>query len=468
VGLKQRRALSSVFAGLLASFLFEGSAHAQLAPMSVPATGAGQGRPSVALLVVPAGGPSGDAVARIRREASQAIERAGQFELISSIDALDPQNARARELRFAEGSASLERAHSAYNDLDMALSLSQAEQAITAFAESDLTAHWKDLTAAWILKIASLVANGTYRAAEEEITQLIAADPSVQFSPDFFPPEFIASAERRRQEAANATETLEVRTVPAGAEVYVDGRFRGISPAKVESLAPGAHYVTVKAAGYVLAQQKVPTGVVDIELRPAESSSRYVAALDRIARNPDAKARDEAVREYGAFVGVDQVLLVILDVKSNPQHARLVGLRLDPKDGHNLAYKVKVVPLNRAVEGAEPLVAALMGSDEARRGGPVTHYGREFFGDGIRKPAGWALLGLGLVAAGVGAISGARAGATHATWRSTPQTDPSSDSLEASFRRQATVANLGFLGGLLFAGGGGYLAFAGGSSGDTP
>ncbi|HYX93031.1 MAG TPA: PEGA domain-containing protein [Myxococcaceae bacterium] len=464
----KQRPTSYAAAALLWIILNAGPAHGQLAGRYVPATVVGQARPSVALLVVPTSDAHGDEVARFRWSAAQALDRAGRFELVSPTYALDPGNARARQLRVDEGIALLNHAQGAYNDLDTARSLSGADQAIKAFTDSDLTAHWKEFTAAWVLKIASLVANEAPRAAQEEIAQLLAVDPSIQFSPNFFPPEIISSAERTRQQSSKGAETLEIRTVPSGAEIYLDARFKGISPLKIEALAAGAHYVTAKAPGFSVVQQKVPTGAVEIDLRPAEYSSQYVAALDRIARNPDRKARDEAAREYGTLIGADQVVLVIFDAKASPTQVRLVGLRLDPKDGHNLAYKAQEFPLDRVVASADAFVAELIGTDDARRGGPVTHYGQEFFSGGIRRPAGLGLLGLSVVAAGLGAMFGAQANDTNATWRSTPQTDPSSASLETRFKRQAVMANVGFLGALLLAGGGGYLTFTGGPSDETP
>ena len=41
---------------------------------------------------------------------------------------------------------------------------------------------------------------------------------------------------------------LEVTSVPAGAEVSFDGRFRGVTPLKLEDLRTGAHAVTVEKA----------------------------------------------------------------------------------------------------------------------------------------------------------------------------------------------------------------------------
>lgn len=44
--------------------------------------------------------------------------------------------------------------------------------------------------------------------------------------------------------------SLAITTTPAGAEVYVDGSLRGLSPVTIDRLAPGTHAVHLKLSGY--------------------------------------------------------------------------------------------------------------------------------------------------------------------------------------------------------------------------
>lgn len=46
------------------------------------------------------------------------------------------------------------------------------------------------------------------------------------------------------------TGSLNVNSVPSGAEVYVDNLFRGYAPAIVPDLSPGTHSITLKMSGY--------------------------------------------------------------------------------------------------------------------------------------------------------------------------------------------------------------------------
>jgi hypothetical protein len=448
--LRQRRALSPATAGLLSGLL--------AAATLLSSAAMGQTKPTMALLVVPTGPQLDDAASRIRLSSREVLERIGRFQLIPASDALDGENARARTLRAQEAMAAMNAARNAYNELDTVRALAETERAIRGFSEADLTAHLRELGTAWILKAASLVANGDNKAAEAEIDRLLAVDPSAQFSPNFFPPELMAYAERSRKTVMAAGETLEVRTTPAGAEVHIDGRFRGVSPLTVKGLVAGDHYVTAMAPGYALAQRKARPGVVELNLRTAPGFPRYQAAVDRIARSPTGEARDAAAREYGQFIGVDQVLVLIVEAAVGATQGRLIGMRLDPKDGHNLAYHTERMPVERAAERAEEFIAALLGSDDARRGGPLTHY-EEQGPAGLTRTAGWALLGLSALAAGTGAVLGISAGGTHAEWLSTPQIRPESKTLASTGRQQAALADVSFIVAAVTAAGGGLLTF---------
>jgi hypothetical protein len=75
-----------------------------------------------------------------------------------------------------------------------------------------------------------------------------------------------------------------VRSTPSGAEVFVDGARRGVTPLAVRDLPLGAHAVRVARAGFAAAEQRVtldagrPSRAVDVALgRPAAVAAAPVA-----------------------------------------------------------------------------------------------------------------------------------------------------------------------------------------------
>ena len=76
-----------------------------------------------------------------------------------------------------------------------------------------------------------------------------------------------------------------MRSSPSGAEVFVDGARRGVTPLAVRDLPLGAHAVRVARPGFAAAEQHVtldagrPSRAIDVALgRPAAAAAAPVAA----------------------------------------------------------------------------------------------------------------------------------------------------------------------------------------------
>ena len=72
--------------------------------------------------------------------------------------------------------------------------------------------------------------------------------------------------------------SLSVTTDPAGAEVYIDGVLRGVSPATIPDLTAGTHMLRLKRQGYQV--MTVPVGI------PAGKTTEYSTALVPEPRSP--------------------------------------------------------------------------------------------------------------------------------------------------------------------------------------
>ena len=118
---------------------------------------------------------------------------------------------------------------------------------------------------------------------------------------------------------------LLVRTSPAGARVFVDGRDRGASPAEVRDLTAGVHTIRVARDGYAPEERQV---AVTVE-RPALN---LTIAMARLSVPAPARVATEAVRiesrPAGASVFLDGRLigttpLVVSDVAVGAHQVRL-------------------------------------------------------------------------------------------------------------------------------------------------
>ncbi len=404
---------------------------------------------------------------RLAHHAEQALTRSGRFEVIKLADAADADAARARQSRQAEADSAFQAGMQAYDALDTQKAVQLFDKAVKGYEQTDLSRNFPSLTRAWIMRIASHVANGENRVARAEVDRLLPVSPKAEFSSRYFPPEELAYVEKvRRTIGALSTSALLVKSAPGAGQVYVDGVFRGLSPAAVNKIPPADHYVTVLAPGYALQQERARDGTVEVTLKPAQSFKRLQDLRQRISSAPRGEDRDDAARELGQWLGVNQVLVAVASKSPTGDRLEVVGLRLEVADGHNLAYAERALPLGEPLgAAADAFFDELSVSDAPRAGGPVTHYSAARW---TRQKSGYVLLGTGAALLG-----GALASALHARneqrlFQATPQVDvTTSDGHRRGGQTFAVLADVFALTGVVAAGTGTYLALSGGGGGES-
>ena len=118
-----------------------------------------------------------------------------------------------------------------------------------------------------------------------------------------------AAAPARTPPAASPAGRLLIRSVPAGADVAIDGERRGVTPLTLREVTLGTRRVTVSRDGYAPVEQRValtaarPSRTVDVTLRAARPA----------AASPAAAAPAAAAAREGS-----------LNVESRPAGARVI------------------------------------------------------------------------------------------------------------------------------------------------
>jgi hypothetical protein len=419
-------------------------------------------RPTLTVLVVSTQPSLEGAAARVRRLAISAATGSRGFEVIDAVDALDPDGARERKARAAEGLAAIRAAQRAYNELDTVKALAEANRALEVLSGAGAAARIEDVTDAWLLKIASLTANGNQKAAHAETDRLLTVNAAAQFSPDLFSPERIAYAEKARRKARAGTARLDIRTRPSGAEVYVDGTFRGISPITVERIASGEHVIVATVPGYATAQERSWPGAVDLELRETERGRLLRTANDGLLQATDVAGREAAARSYAKSIGASEVLLILLGTNAGMDEVQLTGVRLDSSNGRRNAQREETISRLELAERATPFIESLLtvdGLSSAAIAEVAAGSGAQTAWSG-RRVAGWALLGAGAAVIIAGAVFGLQANRQSYVFHQLEQTNVSeARKVETRGRTFALIADLSFLLGGLAGGAGGYLSF---------
>jgi hypothetical protein len=412
----------------------------------------------LAVVVVSADGATSEAAVAVAMQAEELAAATGKFAVVSLPDALEPAGTKERAKSRAEAEAAMREGVDAYNALDAQKSVEWLDRSILAFEKSDLSKTWPDYLKARLLHIASKVANGDKKGAER-IDALLSLDRDAELSPTFFPPEQIAYAQRARKNLLKvASAQLEVKSTPPGAQVFVDGKLRGVTPVVVKSLVPGDHFVTLKLAGYGLAQQNAPDGAVELTLKPTAEGRAFQLLTARVVN--ESSAREPVAAEIAKALVARQVLLGVLKKSAAGDQADFELLRIDTKDGHHLGYAKGTAGLAAKKEWARALATVLTQDLPRTNGKPVSQTapaGLQFDG---RIP-GYALLGAGVAMLATGVGFAVQASDLNSTFRETSQTSPQLPALRESATSSALIADVLMISGLVASAAGTYFGFFG-------
>jgi hypothetical protein len=445
----------AAFAGVLCATLFAGAFEAAAQEKAPDASGV-----PLVVLYVPLDEGATASTAGAELALHNAVASAGRFRNVDLSDALDPAEAQKRRKAADDAAQHFAAGQKAYGELDTAASETHFEQAMRAYEQSDLRVNLSALVDAWRMKIASMVGNGSRKAAEAEIRALLAVDPSATFSPTYFPPELIAYAERARKASVSGVGgTLDVRSAPAGARVYVDGKLRGMTPLKVTGLPQSSHYLAVAAPGFRLHQQPVGIGKIEVQLVDAELAGVYRAARADLAKAADDSRRADIARGLGEKLGVAQVFVATAREVTGTPSLALDFLRVDVKEGEVLGASSARASREALEEEVEDAASTALrregsGSDSSRSASS---------GPGFRwksKWTGYALMGASVALLAGATYFGVSAIGQQNRFRQLPQTDTeASRRLASSGRTMGITADLLGLAGIVAGGAGVYFTF---------
>lgn len=437
-------AVQLLTAGLVAALARPPVAYAAPSERLLPHLVLGATGPRVAVFVVGLDPKSKQNVTDLEHAAEDAVERAGRFQLVPAQDAANPTAAKARDEKLEQAAAKVAEGKKDLDDLEAQKAVEVFSEAVELLKSADSTRDMKVLLDAWLWKASAHATAGENAPAKKEMEALLAIDPKVEFSSSFFSPDLIKFGEAERKQAENAKGELTVRTEPPGARVWVDGQFRGTSPVLVAGLGAGNHVVAATQGGYALTQTELTPGEHLVKLEPAELAPALKKAAAVVAADPEGPGRDAGAKELGRALGVDQVLLVVAKKSPAGEQLDVIALRLEVRDGHNAAFRQKVLKV-----GDEGTLAdffdLLVAKDDPRDGkSPRTHF--KDSGSGVKTTIGVSLMGVGVAAAATGAVFGVMALNQSSQFKDTPQVQAvKSQTLASQGRTYAWVADISYI-----------------------
>lgn len=292
----------------------------------------------------------------------------------------------SRAQRAKEGAAHLAEARDLLDGMNYETALREANDAVAAYEDADLTGAFPALLDSIAIRALVLHSAEGEGRMHEELVRLFTLKRDYQLDPMRVSPVYMRAVARARAEVGGASRvTLEVRSAPTPAEIFVDGVYRGIGAVAVAGLAPGVHYVTSRALGRELAQERTLVGVgtpVQVLLRPAAAERGLLHIIEQIRMSSSLIVADGAAA-LAKWADANEALIVVLQKKDEQTRALAA---LHSRDGRLLAAADGV--LARSEEVTE-LAARMLVSPE-----PLS--GRQTLALALGS-GGFAALGTGVV-----------------------------------------------------------------------
>jgi hypothetical protein len=276
------------------------------------------GQTPSATLVVVAGDPGAEApAARVFRTARENMRRARPFtykdaDLVLGRPEDSSAPSRAKEL-YRKG-------REAYDNLELELAVK-----LLRMAARDLDARMDEvmdhdlLTDVYIYWGSALVLSGNKKQGEKIYRRLLVLHPDAQLDSMVFPPSLAATFNRIANEVQNsATGGLRVDPSTLGAEVWVDGAFRGIGPVTLERLVEGEHIIRLVRRGHRNWGRKKSVHansqeVIRQGLKPLPGFERLNGLGVQLADAAGSETYPRAAGELMDWMGVERAFFILVE-----------------------------------------------------------------------------------------------------------------------------------------------------------
>lgn len=278
-----------------------------------------ESRIPIAIFAVPGDPDSLDAAALVEHAMEENVGAYRGFRLVPAESVLDRAAWDRVERARQEARVNLAKGRTLYENLDLGEAVKRLSAARQSYERHMLFggAEKEHMDVLAFLG-ASHILQGSEGAGTEVFRRMVLLNPAASFDAQVFPPKIIDrfDAVRRDLRAAPRCVITAEANIP-GARVYVDGRFRGATPVRVEEIYCGEHYVTIRARGCLPHHEivKVAAGEVaasvSVQLIPPGQGERVAGLAGALGETPPGDAVPDALAELGRLLGVDQAIVAV-------------------------------------------------------------------------------------------------------------------------------------------------------------
>lgn len=234
------------------------------------------------------------------------------------------------------------------------------EQAVLAYSKVLPYIKKQELADAMMMLAWAQFELGEASRSHATLLRLLTWRPDYQLNTTTFPPSLGPSVERARREVSRAARgAIEITSAPAGAQVYVDGRYVGVTPTSTEGLPVGEHWVTLKKEGFRKAVESINVsaqvmGRVESALERSKKYLLVEQALKTIGPQIGKPELDPRANDLKEILFIDQA--VFINVLPGQGKSLIVRLSLYDLRNHRLLKNLeKTVPTSGLMDATASL-----------------------------------------------------------------------------------------------------------------
>jgi tetratricopeptide (TPR) repeat protein len=263
-----------------------------------------------------------------------------------------------------QGRLLLQEGQKALTALELPTAIKKLSQAVEVLSKVLPYIKKAELADAMMALGASHFENGDKKEAKRTFERLIVWRSDYKVDMTKYPPAILAIVEDVRKEVEKQKRgSIEIRSQPAAAQAYVDGRYIGVTPTFADGLVVGEHWVTLKKEGFkkaVMAAQASAKAqqVVSITM---ERSTKYLLveqALAVVEKSLGESMLDASADNLKEVLFIDHAVFV----RAQPAGAgqlKVDSFLYDLRTRRRLTRVTKTVPAARAEKELATLASAL-------------------------------------------------------------------------------------------------------------
>ena len=155
--------------------------------------------------------------------------------------------------------------------------------------------------------------NREEKMGKEMFRKALIFNPETTINKDLFPPNIIQIFEKVKLEISTMKKgSVNISTIPQGAEVFIDGKFVGISPLIKNDLLVGTHFISISKDGYINDGGRIDIKpdeeeVYQAQLIPTKRFAEFSQILSTIQTDVTLDPIGESIKSLAAITGADMI-----------------------------------------------------------------------------------------------------------------------------------------------------------------